>query len=65
MGSARVTGPQGKTIFSHTFDINRGVIQGGIISPVFFVIALDQLIQKYDVQGSGIKVGHIKMKSES
>lgn len=49
MGSERVAGTQGKTVFSHTFDINRGVIQGDIISPVFFIIALDQFVQKYDL----------------
>ena len=33
----------GKTVTSKCFQINRGVIQGDIISPILFVIALDQL----------------------
>ena len=42
-------------------DVNGGVgvTQGDIISPVFFIIVINQLIQMHDVDGSGIKVGHI------
>ena len=36
------------------------MIQGGIISPVFFIISLDQLVQKYDNSGTDISVVHIK-----
>ena len=36
------------------------MVQGDIISPVFFIISLDQLVQKYDKSGTGISVGHIK-----
>ena len=35
------------------------MIQGDIISPIFFILALDQLIQKYDKGGQGVKVGKI------
>ena len=45
---------------SKTFNIERGVIQGDIISPIFFIIVLDQLVQTYDKGGQGISVGHIK-----
>jgi hypothetical protein len=58
-GVARVQGLDGEKVFSHTFDIFRGVIQGDIISPIFFVLALDQLIQTRD-KGQGISVGSIK-----
>ena len=58
-GAARVKGKDGKFTFSKTFDIVRGVIQGDIISPIFFIIALDQLVQRYDLGGSGVSVGHI------
>lgn len=43
-----------------TFDIARGVIQGDIISPIFFIVALTQLVKDYDKSGTGISVGHIK-----
>ena len=59
-GAARIRGVDGKYTFSKTFDIARGVIQGDIISPIFFIIALDQLVQRYDLGGSGVQVGHIK-----
>ena len=48
-GVAKVSGTQGKFIFSDPFDIARGVVQGDIISPILFILALDQLIQSHDV----------------
>ena len=60
-GAARIIGPDGKFTLSQIFDIVRGVIQGDIISPIFFVIALDELVQANDkTHGTGIGVGHIK-----
>ena len=58
-GTARVLGLNGKNTYSHTFNIERGVIQGDIMSPIFFIIALDQLMQRYDTSGEGIRVGNI------
>ena len=61
-GVARVKGSDGLFTFSKTFNIEHDVIliQGDIISPIFFIIFLDQLIQTYDKSGQGITVGHIK-----
>ena len=50
----------GKVIFSRAFDVRRGVIQGDIVSPIFFILALDQLVQSYDAGHEGVSVGHIK-----
>ena len=58
-GTAKVLGLDGKNSYSHTFNIERGVIQGDIMSPIFFIIALDQLLQEHDKGGQGIKVGNI------
>ena len=58
-GAARVRGTDGEVIYSGTFKIGRGVIQGDIISPILFIIALDQLIQEFDGNGGGVKFGRI------
>ena len=53
-GMVRVNGVLGKKIFSEAFEINRGVVQGDIVSPVLFILALDQLVQCYDKAGTGV-----------
>ena len=56
-GMVRVNGILGKKIFSEYFKICRGVVQGDIVSPILFILALDQLIQLYDKTGKGVKCG--------
>ena len=46
-------------MFSKIFEVRRGVIQGDIISPIFFILALDQLFQEHDIYGDGVAVGRI------
>ena len=59
-GIARVNGTDGNYVYSGAFNVGRGVIQGDIISPVLFILALDALVQQYDsVQGKGFKCGRI------
>ena len=58
-GVARVSGIDGTYSFSGAFSVGRGVIQGDIISPVLFVLALDQLVQSFDRSGKGVKCGRI------
>ena len=53
-GMARVRGIDGQAVYSETFNVGRGVIQGDIMSPVLFILALDQIIQQYDVEGEGV-----------
>ena len=56
-GMVRVNGTLGKKLFSELFNIERGVVQGDIASPVLFILALDLLIQTYDKTGNGVKCG--------
>jgi len=59
-GIARVNGTDGKYVYSGAFNVGRGVIQGDIISPVLFILALDALVQQFDsVRGKGFKCGRI------
>ena len=59
-GIARVNGTDGKYVYSGPFNVGRGVIQGDIISPVLFILALDALVQQFDsVKGKGFKCGRI------
>ena len=57
-GQARVQGVDGKR-YSRTFKLRRGVVQGDIISPWLFILALDQLIKTQDTEGQGVSVGEI------
>ena len=56
-GMVRVNGILDKKIFSEFFNICRGVVQGDIVSPILFILALDQLIQLYDKSGCGVNCG--------
>ena len=58
-GVAKVKGTDGKIVFSRRFNIGRGVVQGDIVSPVFFILALNQIFQKYDIYGKGVRCGEI------
>ena len=57
-GTARVKGLQGNHVYSATFKIRRGVIQGDIISPIFFILAIEQLFRVHDASPVGALVGN-------
>ena len=42
-GTARVRGLNGNQVYSESFKVRRGVIQGDIISPIFFILAMEQI----------------------
>ena len=63
-GIARVRSTDGTYRYSGSFDIGRGVIQGDIISPVLFILALDQLVQQIDKSGTGIECGRVLAKGK-
>ena len=56
-GTARVNGTNGNKVYSDKFNVARGVVQGDIISPILFILALEQLIRQNDVHGDGVACG--------
>ena len=48
--SAHTTVPtaDGKQVKSETFEINRGVVQGDITSPLYFILALELILRRHD-----------------
>ena len=57
-GTARVRGLQGNVVYSTAFKVRRGVIQGDIISPIFFILAMEQLFRIHDPSPTGVSVGN-------
>ena len=43
-----LSGVDGKTVYSDSFSILRGVVQGDITSPVFFILALELILELHD-----------------
>ena len=53
-------GVDGKQVKSDIFQIRRGVVQGDITSPLYFILALDYLFHLHDnVAGKGVTFGDI------
>ena len=53
----RVRQPNGKMAMSEPFDIERGVLQGDIFSPVSFIAGLDRIFRRHDISNSGVTMG--------
>ena len=53
---------EGKQVKTDEFRIKRGVLQGDIMSPLFFIIALEFILRKYDnVDGKGVSLGSTRI----
>ena len=62
VASAHTTVPaaDGKQIKSDTFPIRRGVVQGDITSPLYFILALDLILKRHDnFPNKGVPLGAI------
>ena len=46
--TTRVDDVDGKTVTSAPFQVNRGVIQGDITSPLYFILALELILRRHD-----------------
>ena len=57
-GIARVSGLHGNKIYSKAFKVRRGVIQGDIISPIFFILTMEQIFRVHDPSAEGVSVGN-------
>ena len=57
-GTARVRGLNGNQVYSASFKVRRGVIQGDIISPIFFILAIEQIFRVHDNCPTGVKMGN-------
>ena len=56
-GIVCVNGILGEKIFSDAFEIDRGVMQGDVVSPLLFILDLDQITQSCNKAGVGVKCG--------
>ena len=56
-GRVRVTGTDGRRVVSREFEIRRGVLQGDLVSPMYFIIALEHVFRSNDIGGSGEIIG--------
>ena len=54
----RLQEPGGNRSYSRNIDVNRGVIQGDIPSPICFLVALDKLLRDHGGRNGGIRLGN-------
>ena len=53
-----VQGVDGQTVLSDAFPINRGVVQGDITSPLYFILAIEIILRTHDVHpAKGVNLG--------
>ena len=56
--TTKVDSVDGDTVMSPSFPIRRGVVQGDITSPLYFVLALEQILRNHDtIVGKGVDFG--------
>ena len=59
-----VPAPDGKKVKSNVFSIRRGVVQGDITSPLYFILALELILRRHDsVAGKGVTLTNTVLHS--
>ena len=54
----KVAGPDGEDVVSEAFPVRRGVVQGDVTSPLYFILALEAILQDYDKHpNKGVRLG--------
>ena len=56
--AARVRGLQGDKVYSASSEVCRDVIQGDIISPIFFILAMKQIFLIHDKSPAEVEIGN-------
>ena len=60
--TTRVQSTDGTTVMSDPFPIDRGVVQGDITSPLYFILALELILREHDcISGKGVRFGDIRV----
>ena len=55
-----VPAPEGATTKSNAFAIRRGVVQGDITSPLYFILALESILRRHDKEvDKGVSFGDV------
>ena len=58
----KVKDTDGQHVFSETFPVRRGVVQGDITSPIYFIIALEAILRRHDKSpDKGVEFGGINL----
>ena len=61
-GVVRANGLHGKKHYNKVFKIRRGLIQGDIISPIFFILAMEYIFRTHDAGAKGYDIGkHLRV----
>ena len=59
--ATKVVGTDNRQVLSAKFPINRGVVQGDIVSPLYFILALELIFRRHDRGDKGIRLGECKV----
>ena len=58
----KVKGTDGEYILSDKFPVRRGVIQGDLTSPIYFIIALEAILRRHDkISGKVVDFGGVRL----